>query len=153
MISVAPLASLLFLTLALFSLNLLAQQNEDSDTQAGAPAKAAADKGKPEAAKEKPASMKEEPPVVTHHQISVNGRVLKYTATTGYMPLRNSETDEVEAKIFFVAYTLDNPSGQAPADVLVQWRTGFGVDLAAPGSARTSPGEDAARWRNASTAV
>ncbi len=107
------LATILFLALSLFSLMLCAQQNEDSDVPAEA-AKPAADKGKPEAAKEKPAAVKEEPPVVTHHQITVNGRVLKYTATTGYMPLRNSETSEVEADIFFVAYTLDNPTGKRP---------------------------------------
>ena len=108
------LATLLFLAVSLFGLNLCAQQNEDSDAPAEAAAKPAADKGKPEAAKEKPAAMKEEPPVVTHHQITVNGKVLKYTATTGYMPLRNSETDEIEANIFFVAYTLDDPAGKRP---------------------------------------
>ncbi len=108
------LATFLFLTLALFSLNLIAQQNEDSDTSAENAAKFAAERGKPEAPKEKPAGIKEEAPVVTHHQITVNGRVLKYTATTGYMPLRNSETSEIEANIFFVAYTLDSPAGKRP---------------------------------------
>ena len=108
------LATFLFPALALFSLGLVAQQHEDSDNPPQAAAKMATDKGKPEAAKEEPASMKQEPPVVTHHQITVGGRVLHYTATTGYMPLRNSETNEIEAKIFFVAYTLDNPSGKRP---------------------------------------
>ena len=108
------LATVLFLTLTLFSLNLYAQQSEDSDASAEAAAKPAVDKGKPEAAKEKPVGMKDEPPIVTHHQITLNGKLLKYTATTGYMPLRNSETNEIEANIFFVAYTLDNPSGKRP---------------------------------------
>ena len=76
------LATILFLTVALFSLNLIAQQEEHSDASAEAPAKPVADKGKPEAGKEKPHGMKEEPPVVTHHQITMNGKVLKYTATT-----------------------------------------------------------------------
>ena len=57
---------------------------------------------------------KETPPVVTHHEIHVGGRVLHYTATTGMMPIRNSETDEIEANIFFMAYTLDNAGPKRP---------------------------------------
>jgi carboxypeptidase C (cathepsin A) len=38
---------------------------------------------------------KEVPPVVTHHELRAGGRLLKYTATTGLMPLR-SETGELE---------------------------------------------------------
>jgi len=108
------LAIILFLTLSLFSLSLSAQQSENSDAPAETPAKPAVERDKPEAAKEKPAAIKDEPPVVTHHQITVGGKVLHYTATTGYMPLRNTETDAVEAHIFFVAYTLDNPTGKRP---------------------------------------
>ncbi len=63
--------------------------------------------------------LKEEPPIVTHHEIHVGGRVLRYTATTGYMPIRNEEGTEVEANIFFVAYTLDNARRETSADVLV----------------------------------
>lgn len=46
------------------------------------------------------------PPVVTHHQIRVGGKDIHYTATTGLMPIRNTD-GEVEANIFFIAYTLD----------------------------------------------
>ena len=55
---------------------------------------------------------KEEPPVVTKHTLSVRGTPLAYTATTGFLPLR-SDAGDLEAKIFFVAYTLDR--GSAPA--------------------------------------
>jgi carboxypeptidase C (cathepsin A) len=48
----------------------------------------------------------EVPPVVTHHQITVNGSVLKYTATTGRLPLKRGD-GKTEAAMFFVAYTLD----------------------------------------------
>lgn len=51
-------------------------------------------------------------PIVTHHEIRAAGKVLKYTATTGLMPIRNNDGD-VEANIFFIAYTLD---GVSPAD-------------------------------------
>src|SRR5262249_21658392 len=51
------------------------------------------------------------PPVVTHHQITVNGALLKYTATAGRLPLKRAD-GKIEAEMFFVAYTLD---GQDPA--------------------------------------
>ncbi|HEY6252832.1 MAG TPA: peptidase S10 [Candidatus Angelobacter sp.] len=54
----------------------------------------------------------ETPPVVTHHEIHVGGKTLRYTATTGLMPIRNTDGD-IEANIFFMAYTLD---GQNPGD-------------------------------------
>ena len=45
-------------------------------------------------------------PEVTHHQITVNGRILKYTATAGRFVLK-PENGPAEAAIFFTAYTLD----------------------------------------------
>ncbi|MGA2004184.1 MAG: peptidase S10 [Terriglobales bacterium] len=48
----------------------------------------------------------EVPPVVTHHQITVNGKTLAYTATTGRLPLKRPD-GKIEAEMFFVAYTLD----------------------------------------------
>ncbi|HWG88153.1 MAG TPA: hypothetical protein VN679_10255, partial [Candidatus Acidoferrales bacterium] len=41
----------------------------------------------------------------------MGGKTLRYTATTGMMPLKNADTGEVEAHIFYIAYTLD---GQSP---------------------------------------
>ena len=66
-----------------------------------------------ETKKEDKKEEKEEPPVVTRHELRAGGRVLKYTATTGLMPLR-SETGELEAHVFYVAYTLDR--GGAPLE-------------------------------------
>src|SRR5437868_4728612 len=48
----------------------------------------------------------DQPPIVTHHEIHMGGKSLRYTATTGMMPIRNTD-DEVEAHIFFIAYTLE----------------------------------------------
>jgi carboxypeptidase C (cathepsin A) len=45
-------------------------------------------------------------PVVTHHQVTLNGKVLSYTATTGRLPLKRDD-GKTEAEMFFVAYTLD----------------------------------------------
>jgi carboxypeptidase C (cathepsin A) len=40
-------------------------------------------------------------PVVRSHKLTVNGKTLEYTSTTGLMPLRNSTSGEHEADIFF----------------------------------------------------
>jgi carboxypeptidase C (cathepsin A) len=84
------------------------------------PAPAAAEP-KPEPAKTADAAAKDDKeerfdvsevaPVVTHHQITVNGSLLNYTATTGRLPLKRPD-GKIEAEMFFVAYTLD---GQDPA--------------------------------------
>jgi len=87
----------------------MAQQKEP--TEGAAPAEKAA---KPATETEKTPAAKEEPPVVTHHEIHMGGRILRYTATAGYMPIRNEEGSEVEAHIFFVAYTLDGVTGKRP---------------------------------------
>jgi len=49
----------------------------------------------------------EEPPVVTRHEIRAGGRSLRYTATVGMMPIKNRD-GETEARMFFMAYTLDD---------------------------------------------
>lgn len=43
---------------------------------------------------------------VTRHEVRVDGRPLRYTATAGYMPLR-TEAGEHRASIFYIAYTRD----------------------------------------------
>ena len=71
------------------------------------------EEAKPDAAKEAADKAKEEhydvsevPPVVTHHQITVDGKTLKYTATAGRLPIKRDDS-KIEAEMFFVAYTLD----------------------------------------------
>src|SRR3984893_9717125 len=48
----------------------------------------------------------EVPPMVTHHQITVDGKVLKYTATAGRLPIKRGD-GKIEAEMFYVAYTVD----------------------------------------------
>ncbi len=50
--------------------------------------------------------MKEAAPVVTKHQVTLDGKVLHYTATAGRLPIRDL-SGNIEAEMFFVAYTLD----------------------------------------------
>ena len=52
-------------------------------------------------------------PVITHHQITAGGKVLKYTATVGFMPLKDAKGD-TEARIFYTAYTLDGGGASRP---------------------------------------
>jgi carboxypeptidase C (cathepsin A) len=71
----------------------------------------------PQPARPTPAAaavQKEDPPVVTKHSARVGGRQLNYTVTTGFMPIKNGTSGETEAKIFFMAYTLDNPPANRP---------------------------------------
>ena len=56
--------------------------------------------------KEEHFDMTEVPPIVTHHQISVGGQVLKYTATAGRLPIKRGD-GQIEAEMFYVAYVLD----------------------------------------------
>ena len=107
----------------------LAQQPDSSKPQAAKkPAAQSSEKpaetaAKPESpAEEKPASretaadrekdkeehydMTEAAPVVTHHQITVEGKPLKYTATAGRLPIKRGD-GKIEAEMFYVAYTLD----------------------------------------------
>jgi carboxypeptidase C (cathepsin A) len=45
--------------------------------------------------------------VTTKHQVTVEGRILKYTARAGRLPILNNETGEVHGRMFFISYTLD----------------------------------------------
>ena len=60
--------------------------------------------------KEEHFDMAEVPLIVTHHQITVAGKPLKYTATAGRLPIKRGD-GKIEAEMFFAAYTLD---GQEP---------------------------------------
>jgi carboxypeptidase C (cathepsin A) len=51
----------------------------------------------------------EEPPIETKHELTIGRKTLHYTVTTGLMPLKNADSGETEANIFFMAYTLDQP--------------------------------------------
>ncbi len=66
------------------------------------------EKGKPAAP---PPVAEEKPPVVTDHQIRLNGETLRYKVETGRMPIRR-DTGEVEGEIFYMAYTLEGAAGE-----------------------------------------
>jgi carboxypeptidase C (cathepsin A) len=76
---------------------------ESAASQEQRPRESSGDKDKD---KEERYDMTEVAPVVTHHQITVDGKLLKYSATTGRLPIKRGD-GKIEAEMFFVAYTLD----------------------------------------------
>ena len=48
---------------------------------------------------------------ITHHTITLNGRRVAFTARAGYMPIK-ARNGKLLAKIFFIAYTKDEPKGK-----------------------------------------
>ena len=88
------------------------------------PAEKPADKPAEKAADKPPE--KEEAPVVTKHELRLaGGRVLRYSVTTGLMPLK-SDTGEVEARVFFMAYTLDRTGGPETRPLMFSFNGGPG---------------------------
>ncbi len=68
----------------------------------------------------------EEPVTIARHSIRANGKTLNYTTTTGFMPIRNDRTNEIEAKIFFMAYTLDSGSNVSKRNLMFSFNGGPG---------------------------
>lgn len=61
----------------------------------------------------------------TEHKLQIKGnRTVRYTAYAGRVPIRDGETDEVRAYMFFVAYRV--PSTGAPRPVTFLWNGGPG---------------------------
>lgn len=56
----------------------------------------------------------DEPPVITKHSARIGGKQVNYTVTTGFMLIRNAASGETEARIFYMAYTMDNPPSKRP---------------------------------------
>ena len=64
--------------------------------------------------------------VTTHHQIALHGRVLKYTARAGLLPIRVNETGRIHAYIFFISYSVDRTPGHLPRPLTFVWNGGPG---------------------------
>lgn len=68
----------------------------------------------------------DEPAIVTKHSARIGGRQINYTATTGFMPIRNAVSGETEARIFYMAYTVDNPGDIRRRPVMFSFNGGPG---------------------------
>jgi carboxypeptidase C (cathepsin A) len=74
------------------------------------PAQPAAGADHKDAEKETP--IPAEKPVATHHEMTLGGKSLKYTATAGTLLIRD-EDDKPYGSIFYVAYTLDGAEAKS----------------------------------------
>jgi carboxypeptidase C (cathepsin A) len=98
-----------------------AQAKDEAKPQAVAKTKA----DEPVKEKEKVKTSTDEESVITHHSLSVDGKVLAYTATTGLMPIKDTK-GEVEARIFFMAYTLNDAGPVNKRPVMFSFNGGPG---------------------------
>ena len=71
-------------------------------------------------------AQKDEPPVITKHAARVGGRQLHYTVTTGFMPIKNPVSGETEARIFYMAYTLDGVADPKSRPLMFSFNGGPG---------------------------
>ncbi|MGH2031960.1 hypothetical protein, partial [Acinetobacter baumannii] len=76
--------------------------SKDGDSESSAPQPDGGSESKPDSKEDE----KEEPPIVTHHELLVSGKLLRYRVTTGFLPIMSAE-GEVEARMFYMAYTLE----------------------------------------------
>ncbi len=104
-------ASLLF-----FNFAALAQEQHPPVAAAPAPAPPNADQHKDADKDNTP--VPPEKPVATHHEITLDGKSLKYTATAGNLIIRD-EDEKPYGSLFYVAYTLDGAdAGTRPVSFL-----------------------------------
>ncbi|HMG76478.1 MAG TPA: hypothetical protein VK582_23585 [Pyrinomonadaceae bacterium] len=105
------------------------QQQAPAQQPTPSPQTTAAPSGSPSAQQrgpqERPTPAAEEPPVVTKHEIRAGGKTLRYTATVGMMPLKNRD-GETEARIFFMAYTLDDAGSRGRRPLTFSFNGGPG---------------------------
>ena len=86
---------------------------------------------------------------VTHHSVTINGKELNYTATTGTLVLKeetDKEGEKPKASIFFVAYTLDDVEDTSKRPVTFSFNGGPGsssvwLHLGVLGPRRVKPDE------------
>jgi len=65
------------------------------------------------------------PLAITHHQFGAGTAAFAYTATAGYMPMKD-EKDTMKARLFFVAYTKDGVSDPSTRPVIFAFNGGPG---------------------------
>ncbi|XHO04090.1 hypothetical protein ACEQUB_00957 [Ralstonia syzygii] len=74
-----------------------------------------------------PVSDTAETAAITHHKVTINGQSLAYTATAGHLTTIDAVTSRPNAKMFYVAYTQDNPDPSKPRPVTFFYNGGPGA--------------------------
>ena len=115
--SLTVLSAVLGVPLA-FSATAVAQEQRPPAQPSNAPQAAPAGTEAHKDADKENAPMPPERPVATHHEMTLDGKSLKYTATAGNLLIRDEE-DKPYGSMFYVAYTLDGAdAGTRPVSFL-----------------------------------
>ncbi|MDZ4371677.1 MAG: peptidase S10 [Phenylobacterium sp.] len=69
-----------------------------------------------------------ETPVLTRHEMRLDGRPLRYEAETGRIAIRDAETGEARGHMFYIAYRV--PSAGKPRPLAFVWNGGPGANSA-----------------------
>jgi carboxypeptidase C (cathepsin A) len=63
---------------------------------------------------------------VSHHTVTIGGKTISYTARAGHLATIDATTSQPNAKMFYVAYTADNPDPSKPRPVTFFYNGGPG---------------------------
>lgn len=63
---------------------------------------------------------------VSHHSVTIGGKTIAYTARAGHLTTIDASTSQPNAKMFYVAYTADNPDPTKPRPVTFFYNGGPG---------------------------
>jgi carboxypeptidase C (cathepsin A) len=74
---------------------------------------------------DKPKEWKDGNLSITKHQVTTNSGALNYTATAGYMTIKD-EKDTLKANLFFIAYTKDGENDPSKRPILFSFNGGPG---------------------------
>lgn len=91
---------------------------------AGFPRQTEAPQAQPQQ-QQRQAATPEEPPVVTKQSVTIGGRTMSYTVTTGFMPIKNA-AGETDARIFYMAYTMDGTANKVKRPLMFSFNGGPG---------------------------
>ena len=64
--------------------------------------------------------------VISHGQVMIAGKPLRYTVRTGLLPLYDNDTGVLMGRVFIMAYTADRAPGQPPRPLTFIWNGGPG---------------------------
>jgi carboxypeptidase C (cathepsin A) len=68
----------------------------------------------------------DQPPIQRRHELKIGDTLLAYYTTAGMLPLKNA-AGEIEAQIFFIAYTLNTPEGDPRRPLTIMFNGGPGA--------------------------
>ncbi|WP_206951353.1 S10 family peptidase [Trinickia acidisoli] len=63
---------------------------------------------------------------LSHHTVTIGGKTIAYTARAGHLTTIDASTSQPNAKMFYVAYTADNPDPSKPRPVTFFYNGGPG---------------------------